>query len=130
MKYDKSWVFTFIISFSRHHISELFLECAYETVFGIDNSKNYEEFKNFKDHTWSTLDLTKFDNMRLDSEWMRAQSISILEFCKQVEHLPRDDYLEFLHLIQIILPGGIHQDFRVSFKKPGFYLDLFMKKFV
>ena len=95
------------------------MKSAYETVFGVDQSKNFEEFKEFKDNLWDKLDHSKFDKLRLENEWMRQRTGQIMEFCEQVEGQPRDDYLEFLNLVKIILPYGQNPSMKVSFRKPG-----------
>ena len=103
----------------RHHILELFLTAAYESLFGKSMSPFYQDFQTFQ-KLFPKLDKSKFEILE-PKEWMTSELNSIVEFCHHVlssETQPRDDYKECLDLTLVIL-GSPPKDF--NFKKCGAY---------
>ena len=104
----------------RHHICEIVLEAVFAECFGNSKSPKIflcERFKNI----WDDLDKNNFktykDDKYLKKNLKPAIRKEILSFIKKMMETiqPRDDYLEFLELIQVFLNDK--KDY--TFKKPA-----------
>ena len=101
----------------RHHIAELHVESAYETVFGKDKSPYYKKFKEFQ-ACWKDLDTRKYDPLMIDP-WMQTKVPEIVQFCQNAlsnDKIARNDYKECIELVLATL-GFPPENF--EFKKPG-----------
>ena len=88
----------------RHHISELFLAAAWETLFDKDMAPHYQDFEHLK-NIFPGLDKSKFEILRL-KQWMKPHQKRVVEFCLHLhssEKQPRDDYKECFELTLVIL---------------------------
>ena len=105
----------------RHHIPELLLKAAWQTLFGIDMEPCFTEFGKFQ-KVWENLDKNDFDFLNPESKsWMKKHRNKVVPFLTSLlesEKQPRDDYRECLELVLMVL-GSPPKKF--SFKKPGPY---------
>ena len=84
----------------RHHIFEVLLSEAYYVCFGKSKEPDLTFFKDFK-KSWVNLNKQNIFQPNLLSE---IEAESLANFAKQqieLKNQPRDDYLEFIHLVLI-----------------------------
>ena len=101
----------------RHHIHEIYIKAAFESIYGEDNSPDYAFFQQFA-RSWHLIDEDNYDSLEIQDENDRLQQNEIIQFClNQLENFqPRDDYREALELVLITLG---HKTQKFSFKRPG-----------
>ena len=101
----------------RHHISELILRAAWESIFGEDMGPYYTEFKQFQSN-WSNLNKTKTSGLDLQEEWMHEKADDIIKLCQTLleSDWARDDYKECIELVLFLLG---HPPENFTFKLPG-----------
>ena len=100
----------------RHHIYELVLRSAFDTVMSATSGPDIQLFKRFRE-TWSTIDKTKYRNGI--QHVSKDVCVSMLEFLQQqlCQKQHRDDYQELLELAVMFLGGAPERG--VSFRMPG-----------
>lgn len=105
----------------RHHIFELILRAVFEQKFPSTTGPNVPLFKRFQD-AWSNLDQNDY-NTGIENQDLREilhdhiDDIDIFVQNKLESNQPRDDYKEFLLLVQIFI-GKIPRG-GIKFRKPG-----------
>ena len=108
----------------RHHIPELILKAAFQSLFGKTTSPVETLFSTLKS-SWKSLDLSNL----LPSNYclLRSSVDSILEFLDDrllsdnLQHLTRGDYKELLELSKVCLGGTIERKKTYSYQlsRPG-----------
>ena len=109
----------------RHHIPELILKAAFQSLFGKTTSPVETLFSTLKS-SWKSLDLSNL-SCPLTTACYRSSVDSILEFLDDrllsdnLQHLTRGDYKELLELSKICLGGTIERKKTYSYQlsRPG-----------
>ena len=101
----------------RHHIPELILKAAFQSLFGKTTSPVETLFSTLKS-SWKSLDLSNL-SCPLTTACYRSSVDSILEFLDDrllsdnLQHLTRGDYKELLELSKICLGGRKKEDLQL-----------------
>ena len=87
----------------RHHISEIYIKSAYDTLYDDGTSPFYKMFDEFNDH-WHKLDKTNFHELP-SARHDNSHKQSIISFCQDqlTRFHSRADYKECLHLALVVL---------------------------
>ena len=109
----------------RHHIPELILKAAFQSLFGKTTSPVETLFSTLKS-SWKSLDLSNL-SCPPTSACYRSSVDSILEFLDDrllsdnLQHLTRGDYKELLELSKVCLGGTIERKKTYSYQlsRPG-----------
>ena len=65
----------------RHHIHELYVKAAFESIFGIDTSPYYKKFSEFKDQ-WKDIKQNNIEPMRIPN-LLQPEKREIVRFCNE-----------------------------------------------
>ena len=109
----------------RHHIPELILKAAFQSLFGKTTSPVETLFSTLKS-SWKSLDLSNL-SCPPTTACYRSSVDSILEFLDDrllsdnLQHLTRGDYKELLELSKVCLGGTIERKKTYSYQlsRPG-----------
>ena len=100
----------------RHHIFEVILSEAYYVCFGKSKEPDLTFFKDFK-KSWGKFNKNNIYYPKLLNEKDATCLANFVRSMLNLDKQPRDDYLEFLHLVLIHCDCNFTNSY--VFKKPG-----------